>query len=69
MAWQKVASLDALRSRVRQDLEHEATHEGDREVRAELMKQLATRVTFEAPQALVEREIDRRVEESMNKLY
>ena len=32
------------------------------------MKQLATRVTFEVPQALLEREIDRRVEEFVRRL-
>jgi trigger factor len=62
------ASLDALRARVREDLEHEAKHEADREIRVALIKQLATRVTFEAPQALVEREIDRRVEEFVGRL-
>jgi trigger factor len=62
------ASLDALKTRVREDLEHEATHEADRELRANLMKQLATRVTFEVPRALLEREIDRRVEEFVRRL-
>jgi trigger factor len=61
-------SLAALRQRVRDDLEHEASHERDREVRGELMKQLASRVTFEVPQALLEREIDRRVEEFVRRL-
>jgi trigger factor len=62
------ASLDALKTRVREDLEHEAKHESEREMRAELMKQLATRVTFDVPQALLEREIDRRVEEFVRRL-
>lgn len=62
------ASLDQLRTRVREDLQHEAKHEADRELRAELLKQLATRVTFEVPQALLEREIDRRVEEFVRRL-
>jgi trigger factor len=62
------ASLDALKTRVREDLEHEARHESDRELRADLMKQLATRVTFDVPQALLEREIDRRVEEFVRRL-
>jgi trigger factor len=61
-------SLDALRARVRQDLEHEAGHEAEREMRAGLMKQLAERVSFEVPQALLEREIDRRVEEFVRRL-
>ncbi len=62
------ASLDALRARVREDLEHEARHESEREMRADLMKQLAARVTFDAPQALLDREVDRRVEEFVRRL-
>ena len=61
-------SLDALRTRVRADLEHEATHEAEREMRAELLKQLASRVEFDVPASLVEREIDRRVEEFVRRL-
>lgn len=61
-------SLAALRTRVRADLEHEAGHAADREVRAELLKQLAARVEFEPPAALVDREIDRRVEEFVRRL-
>jgi trigger factor len=61
-------SLDGLRKRVREDLEHEAKHEADRELRSELLKQLAGRVTFEVPQALLEREVDRRVEEFVRRL-
>src|SRR5207247_1972103 len=56
-------TLDALRSRVRQDLEHEAGHAAERAVRADLMKQLAARVTFEVPESLIERELDRRLED------
>jgi trigger factor len=61
-------SLDALRSRVRADLEHEAGHEAEREMRTELLKQLATRVHFDVPPALLDREIDRRVEEFVRRL-
>ena len=61
-------SLDALRARVREDLEHEAAHDADRELRGDLMKQLAERVQFDVPQALLDREIDRRVEEFVRRL-
>jgi trigger factor len=61
-------TLDALRARVREDLEHEARHAAEREIRAELMKQLAARVPFEIPAALVERELDRRIEEFARRL-
>jgi trigger factor len=61
-------TLDALRERVRADLEHEAMHAAERDVRGALMKQLATRVPFDVPASLVEREIDRRLEEFARRL-
>ena len=61
-------TLEALRTRVRDDLEHEATHEAERETRGELLKQLASRVTFDVPASLLDREIDRRVEEFVRRL-
>ncbi|CAN5468576.1 trigger factor [soil metagenome] len=61
-------NLEALRARVRADLEHEATHEAQREVRGDLLEQLAARVTFDLPAALLEREVDRRVEEFVRRL-
>ena len=61
-------NLDALRARVRGDLEHEAMHEREREMRGELLKQLAERMTGDVPAALLEREIDRRVEEFVRRL-
>jgi trigger factor len=56
-------NLAALRARVREDLEHEATHAGERDMRAELMKQLAKRIPYELPAALIDRELDRRLED------
>ena len=61
-------TLEALKTRVREDLEHEAKHAADRDVRAELMKQLAARVPFEVPASLVDREIDRRLEDFARRL-
>ena len=61
-------TLDALRVQVRRDLEHEAHHAAERAVRSGLMKQLASRVPFEVPSSLVERELDRRVEEFAHRL-
>jgi trigger factor len=52
-----------LRARVREDLEHEAKHAAERDVRGELMQQLAKRIPFEVPASLVERELDRRLED------
>jgi trigger factor len=61
-------TLAALRSRVRENLEHDARHASERDVRSELMKQLAALVPFEIPASLLEREIDRRLEEFVRRL-
>src|SRR5207247_766219 len=61
-------TLDALKARVREDLEHEAKHAAEREDRAELMKQLAARVPFEVPASMVDREVDRRLEDFARRL-
>jgi trigger factor len=61
-------TLVALRERVEQDLTEEAELAAKRQVRSELLKQLAQRVTFTIPQALVDREIDRRLEEFARRL-
>ena len=64
-----IDSLTALRDRVRRDIEHEAAREADRELRGDLLGQLAQRVPFPVPDALVENELDRRVEELARRLY
>ena len=56
-------SLDALRDRIRGDLQTEAEESARRRLRTELLKQLADRVTFTIPASLLERELDRRLEE------
>ncbi len=62
------ATLADLRARVREDLERAAEQDADRQVRAEMLKQLAARVTFDLPAALVDREIDRRIEDFVRRL-
>jgi trigger factor len=61
-------SLDDLRTRVRADLEHEAMHAAERQLRQDLLKQLAARVPFAVPATLVDREIDRRLEDFARRL-
>ena len=61
-------NLEALRAQVRGDLEHQAMHDNERELRGELLKQLAGRVAVDVPPSLLEREIDRRVEEFVRRL-
>jgi trigger factor len=61
-------TLGALRDRVRQDLEAEAREAADRQVRTDILKKLAARIPYAVPEALVEREIDRRVEDFARRL-
>jgi trigger factor len=62
------ASLDDLRARVRRDLEREAVRSRERELRSDLLRQLAARVTFEVPEPLVEREVERRLQDFVGRL-
>ena len=62
------SSLEELRKRVREDLEHEAMHAAERQLRQDVMKQLSTRVPFPVPSSLVDREIDRRLEDFARRL-
>jgi len=61
-------TLEALRARVREDLEHQLMHENERDVRGDLIRQLAARVNIEVPGTLLDREIDRRVEDFVRRL-
>jgi trigger factor len=62
-----VDTLDALRARIKEDLQHEAEHEADHKARHELLQQLSGRVTA-APDVLVDREIEHRLEELVRRL-
>ena len=61
-------TLEALRSRIEQDLQREAEQEADRRLRGHLLKELAARVGVDIPESLVERELDRRTEEFARRL-
>jgi trigger factor len=61
-------NLEALRARVRTDLEAEAREAAERQLRADVLKKLATRVPFPVPGSLVDREVDRRVEDFARRL-
>jgi trigger factor len=61
-------SLDELRGTVRERLQRDAGRTQEREMRQDLLRQLAQRVTATAPESLVAREVDRRVEEFVHQL-
>jgi trigger factor len=61
-------SLAALRDRVRADMQADADQHAKQHVRSDLLKQLGQRIGFELPPSLVDREIDRRLEEFARRL-
>ena len=61
-------SLAALRDRVRADMQADAEHHAKQHVRNDLLKQLGQRISFELPSSLVDREIDRRLEDFVRRL-
>ena len=62
-----LATLEELRTSIRDDLHKAAEHDADHQVRHELLQQLAQRMA-NPPQVLVDREVDRRLEELVRRL-
>lgn len=60
-------TLDALRTRIREDLQREAEHEADHKVRHDLLRDLSTRIKS-TPDVLVDHEIERRLREFIRRL-
>ena len=60
-------SLDALKGRIKEDLQHGAEHDAEHKLRHDLLTELGGRVKT-VPDVLVEQEIDRRLEEFVRRL-
>jgi len=63
----ELETLDALRDRVREDLQKGAEHDAEHQVRFELLQTLASRLKT-APDVLVDQEIERRLEDFVRRL-
>ena len=63
----ELGTLEELRAKVREDLAREAEHDADHQVRHELLQQLGGRMK-NPPDILVDREVDRRLEELVRRL-
>ena len=64
----ELESLEALQTRVRTDLQRDGERRQANDMRNDLLRQLAARVTVDVPEALVGREIDRRLQEFVGQL-
>lgn len=58
----EIESVADLRTKVRSDLEAQATHEGENKVRADLVRQLVEAHSFELPDRLVQSQTEHRLE-------
>ncbi len=61
-------TLDEVRKRIREGMEHERQHEGERAAKDKLVAELVKRNDFEVPEALVERQIDLQLERGLRAL-
>jgi len=62
------SNVEAVRTRLRQDLEARATAEADHNLRTEVMRKLVDGHPFEVPQSLVDQQTDYRLEEVANQM-
>jgi trigger factor len=64
----EIASVDDFRQKVREQMEAERRHEAERSAKDKLVDDLITRNEFEVPDALVEQQIDVRLERGLRAL-
>ena len=62
------AGLADLKQRIRENMESEKTHTAEREAKDQLVAELVKRNDFEVPEAMVERQIDVRLERGLRAL-
>jgi len=61
-------TVDEIRQKIREGMEHERRHNAERESKDKLLAELVRRNDFEVPEALVERQIDVRLDRGLRAL-
>ncbi|MGZ4839362.1 MAG: trigger factor [Terriglobales bacterium] len=64
----EINSVDELKQKIREGLEHEKLQAAEREGKEKILEELVKRHEFEVPEALVERQIDIRLERGLRAL-
>jgi trigger factor len=62
------SAIDEVRQKIREGMEHERRHNAERESKDKLLAELVRRNDFEVPEALVERQIDVRLDRGLRAL-
>ncbi len=65
---QDFQTLDQLRERIRENIEHQKLHAAEHDAKEKLIEQLLEKQEFPVPRALVERQIDLRLERGLRAL-
>lgn len=63
-----MATLDDLRARIREGIEHEKKHQAEHKIKEEILQQLTTKFPIDVPTLLVENSIDQRLERGLRSL-
>jgi len=61
-------TLDELKTRIREGMEHERMHQAEHKVKEEILQQLTTKFPIDVPHLLVENSIDQRLERGLRSL-
>ncbi|HEX7895637.1 MAG TPA: trigger factor, partial [Terriglobales bacterium] len=61
-------TLDEVRTRIREGMEHDRRHEAERNAKDKLLAELIRRNEFEVPEALVEHQVDLRLDRGLRAL-
>lgn len=61
-------TLDELKARIREGMEHERKHQAEHKVKEEILRQLTTKFPIDVPHLLVENSIDQRLERGLRSL-
>jgi len=64
----EIASVDELRTRIREQIESDRKHEAEHKAKDKLVEDLIRRNEFEVPEAMVEQQIDTRLERGLRAL-
>ncbi len=65
---EEMKTLDDLRTRIREGIEHEKKHQAEHKIKEELLGQLTAKFPIDVPTVLVENSIDQRLERGLRSL-
>jgi trigger factor len=65
---EEIKTLDDLRARIREGIEHEKQHQAEHRVKDQILQQLTTKFSIDVPTSMVDNSIDQRLERGLRSL-